>query len=563
MKKAIILISMVVVILSCDNMNDIHQKYLDEGEEVYLGKTDSVIAFDGVGRVKLVWYANGDPKIETTMIYWNLRQDSVEHTFSRVQHGVQKDSVIISDLPEGTYFFELVNKNSHGERSLPVSVQGISYGDTYASDLRVRPVAGITCIGFDPVTQSSTVKIVWDLAPLGCINTKVTYKKRSNGEEVSLDVNETATETTLTDVGNRLEHPDDVLYVSSVYAPEGCIDMIESAKQKEQLVLYTASGTRTDHAVYDVFTFTYANQEKSFRLVNTTQGLTLDCNRVAELNPAAFGGSSFRLTVRDDYSISVKGIYAAFNPITDMEPLSSVYNPDTQSFTLRYQVATSGGGIFTIEETLVPKTTPFEKQVAKPYGDMRARVPGDKNSTLVDNEAGYGFQSIWDNVIYPNVNPGRGDHGWIGYRDNLMAFTIDLKETINLTRMILWPGYSIAQSASEIVYGYFNVYKFEIWGTADWDETKETEAAYWVDAVDPTGTFKADWVHLGVYEIERLDRKGASNQEILNRARDGNHFTLPASAGPIRYFRFICREYHNATPGAYMIGELEFFGHSQ
>ena len=118
------------LLVSCDGMNDIHQKYIDAGEQVYLGKTDSVQAFAGEGSVKLTWYATGDPKVETTVIFWNMRKDSIERPFVRKHDGVQKDSVTIY-LPEGTYIFELVNKNSRGERSLPVTVQGRSLAAMY------------------------------------------------------------------------------------------------------------------------------------------------------------------------------------------------------------------------------------------------------------------------------------------------------------------------------------------------------------------------------------------------------------------------------------------------
>src|SRR5690554_805055 len=85
----------------CSDMNDIHQHYIDREKALYLGMTDSLVALSGEGRVKLKWYVNADPKIEQTVIYWNMRQDSVVKTFVRVEKGIQADSIIIDDLPEG------------------------------------------------------------------------------------------------------------------------------------------------------------------------------------------------------------------------------------------------------------------------------------------------------------------------------------------------------------------------------------------------------------------------------------------------------------------------------
>ncbi len=553
MKKIIILFVWslsAALISSCDKMNDIHQKYVDMGDRVYLGKTDSLIGFSGVGRVKLVWYANADPKLETTVIYWNTRRDSIEKPFKREQNGVQKDSVIIEGLPEGLNFFELVNKNQRGERSLMTSVEVRSYGDTYASGLKARPVTKMLCTGFNPTTQSSTIKIVWGDVPMGSVNTKLAYKKRTTGEVVVLDVSGTETETTLTDVGNRLEHPDDILYVSSVYAPDGLIDPVESLNRNEQLVHYLATGKRIENTVYEgsetTFTFTYTHQEKSLRLVNTTGNRVYDCSRVAELSPTTTG-TSFRMNLSDDHKVGVNGYYVEINEISDAES-TSTYDPTTRNFDMRYTVKTNGGS-YTIEETLVPKTTPFEKEAAKPFGDLRAIIPGDNNTEILP------FSYAFDGIHYPAL-----DHGWLpnGVSES-PSVTFDLMKKMKLTRLVLWPA---ARNVTE-VFDYFNVMKFEIWGIAELDESKLSNAAYWDDAADPAGTFKEDWVYLGFHEVERLDKRNATNQEILNRAIDGNHFIIPESAGPVRYIRFYNRDNQYSNPGYFWIGELSFFGYVQ
>jgi len=151
MKKIFVsILSFIALVVSCDDMNDSYQKYLDAGERIYLGKTDSLTAIPDIGKVKLIWYFNADPKIEYTVIYWNSRQDSIVHPLNRTVSGIQKDSVTIV-LEEGNYFFELVNKNSLGHRSLPVTVQGKSYG---ASFLSVTP--SVTDIVFAADGKSAT-----------------------------------------------------------------------------------------------------------------------------------------------------------------------------------------------------------------------------------------------------------------------------------------------------------------------------------------------------------------------------------------------------------------------
>ena len=547
-----------MTVVSCNDMNNIHQKYIDAGERVYLGMTDSLMAFDGYKRVKLLWYINANPHVETTVIYWNNRRDSLEKSFIRTQDGVQKDSVFIP-LPEGSYNFELVNKNQHGDRSLTVTIQGTSYGDEYTGDLKARPVNNISTVGFDPVTQSSTLKITWGEAPSGSVSSKVTYKKRTTGEEVV--VNAVSAETILTDVGNRLGHSDDMLYISSVYSPAGCMDFMESAKQKYQVVIYMATGTRIENTLYDgvntTFTYQYANQDKTFLLQSEKNGVRVyGCNRVAELSPltpttqfsVAFSGTT----------VNVSGYYASgLNLISDATT-ASTFDEATGSLTLRYSVKTAGGS-YSIVETLVPKTTPVEKEASKPFGDVRASVPYDNNT---QNSAFYAFSKIYDGINSFEVS----ENGWIGANAATSpSFTLDLKEKLTLTRMILCPmvplGYPAYPEHLQ-VYGYYNCMEFEIWGTPELPVDKPD--AYWADKADPTGTFKADWVYLGYHKIERLDKKGASVDEILGRGRYGNHFILD-SAAPVRYIRFF-----NRAPGSvygtinlYAIAELSFYGYGQ
>lgn len=128
-----LLVIMFFMLSSCDKMNDIQQQYADREETVYLGMVDSIVSFAGFGRAKITWYVSADPKIEKTVIYWNMRQDSIVKEIVRDGSGLHKDSVILEDMPEGTSLFEFRNTNNRGESSLysiaGVTVWGPEYGD--------------------------------------------------------------------------------------------------------------------------------------------------------------------------------------------------------------------------------------------------------------------------------------------------------------------------------------------------------------------------------------------------------------------------------------------------
>lgn len=133
-----LIIFIVINLSSCDKMDDIQKVYADKAEKVYLGKVDSISYYPGFGRAKLVWQINADPKIGSTIIYWNNRRDSVVKEFSRSNSGIQKDSLILEDLPEGSSLIEFRNINDRGETSLFSSVTVTAWGSRFAEGLRAR-----------------------------------------------------------------------------------------------------------------------------------------------------------------------------------------------------------------------------------------------------------------------------------------------------------------------------------------------------------------------------------------------------------------------------------------
>lgn len=135
---SVILFTIATFFISCDDMNDIQRQYAEREEIVYLGKVDSIKSIPGFNRAKITWYIGADPKIEKTIIYWNQRQDSLVKNFVRNTSGVQKDSIIIENLPEGSTLFEFRNVNSRGESSLFSSAVITAWGGNFAEKLSGR-----------------------------------------------------------------------------------------------------------------------------------------------------------------------------------------------------------------------------------------------------------------------------------------------------------------------------------------------------------------------------------------------------------------------------------------
>jgi hypothetical protein len=548
MKRIIIFWGIVLTMfISCDDMNSIHQKYIDAGERVYMGLADSLTAFAGNGRVKLVWYVGADPKIEKTVIYWNLRQDSVVKPFGENN---QRDSIIIP-LPEGTYDFEVVNKSEKNEKSLTSSIRAISYGESYQRSIAVRPINSLNIVSLNAATQSTTVQIRWGAVSSGCINTLVSYKKRSTGETVNRYVDAYETVTNLTDVGNRLKDPDDMISVSSFYLPSGSIDIFTTSVRQEQVVVYSSSGTVTYNANHP-----YSGNEVSFddvaKIIRRTDENTFECNRVADADETS--NTLFKLTLSENNTFSISGYFdGMLNALSNPEG-TSTFNPVTRNIDLQYRRLTSETGAYSvITENMVPKTTAFEAEVLKPFGDMRYLIPYDNNTTHYPNTGYCEFDDICDGVV--------GDNGYLSQLGATgTSFTLDLHEVFKLSRMIYWSCVRADVTNPLDIYQNANAIKFEIWGTRTLDLTKPT--SYWVDNENPVGTFKADWEYLGLHTVPQQNI--ATVAEMVEIGMAGFKFNFPESAEPCRYVRIFVRDValwsNSAYKDWYRVGELSFFG---
>lgn len=191
---SLILFATLTVIVSCDDMNEIQREYADKEERVYLGKVDSIKSIPGFGRSKITWYIGTDPKIEQTIIYWNQREDSIVKNFVRHTTGVQKDSIIIENLPEGSTLFEFRNVNSRGETSLFSSAAVTAWGPDFAFGL---PGRRLTSTLFDYENSEFALKFSPTVKGDSVVYTQILYTDNTgSGKEIIID--RITNDTTLT-----------------------------------------------------------------------------------------------------------------------------------------------------------------------------------------------------------------------------------------------------------------------------------------------------------------------------------------------------------------------------
>lgn len=208
------------VFLACDDINSIHQKYYDWGEDIYTGVVDSLKASAGYEKVRFDWEIGSDPRITKTVIFWNQRADSVIINVNRSQSGRIPMTYDLTNLKEGNYIFEFVTRDSEGHFSLPREIVVLVYGESYKQTLRNR---GITSISKQ---VDGSMLINWDAISSRAIQ-YVTVKYTKNGGEQFIQVENDETQTVLQGLNTN-----DKIYVYTTYLPENALETLDSPEKE-------------------------------------------------------------------------------------------------------------------------------------------------------------------------------------------------------------------------------------------------------------------------------------------------------------------------------------------
>lgn len=220
--KYVLYSALAIVATACGDLYEIHEKYLTEGEETYIGLPDTLIANGGFKRIELKWKLNADPRISKSIITWNGCTEPLEVSVDRSKEFM---STIIN-LEEGKYNFQLVNVSETSKKSLPSTVSGEVYGDAYQSRLPQRGINSMSA------SLDGGITIQWAQEE-GCIGTNVTYTNE-DGDTKKILVAEDESKTVLPDA-----LPGTNFTVSSLFKPEeNALDEITSLENTLSFISY-------------------------------------------------------------------------------------------------------------------------------------------------------------------------------------------------------------------------------------------------------------------------------------------------------------------------------------
>lgn len=198
----ICLVSLLGVFGACSDMNDLHEKFMTEGETIYAAKVDSVISCAGNNRILLKSFV-GTQRVEKVRIFWNDYKDSVDLAIGGQTGKFEKQ---LNEIAEKSYIFQFVSIDQAGHKSLPFEVVGNVYGERYQSSLIDRSISSLSPL------QQGQMTINWSGAVDDGIRCDVVYTNTS-GLQVSRKIPITENTTEFTDMTS------DVKY-RTVFLPE-------------------------------------------------------------------------------------------------------------------------------------------------------------------------------------------------------------------------------------------------------------------------------------------------------------------------------------------------------
>ncbi len=159
----------ISMICSCEDFMDVHKEYIKDGEIIYAPKPDSVAFIAGKERILFRgWMYNG-VNVKTINVLWNNGMDSISIP---VSFKTEMDSieVMLTDMPERSYTFNIYSVDNFGHHSLVVTDFGSSYNEIYYSSLIDRRIKEINL-----TDKFGTIE--WFSAPDGLVANEVKYVK--------------------------------------------------------------------------------------------------------------------------------------------------------------------------------------------------------------------------------------------------------------------------------------------------------------------------------------------------------------------------------------------------
>ena len=147
MKKIIAIICFAAAAFSCAKQDSVYKEFIVEGGHVYPAKVKVLNALSGFQRIALEWEKPFDPSLKSAKVYWDNYSQSLDVDYAQFADG--NVSVLINDLEDRAYTFDVVNFDDKGNRSLAQELSVTPFGNNWLLSHTERSVANAVMDGND------------------------------------------------------------------------------------------------------------------------------------------------------------------------------------------------------------------------------------------------------------------------------------------------------------------------------------------------------------------------------------------------------------------------------
>lgn len=325
-KQTLISALLLLTLISCEHMNDFHYEYIKDGETIYLTKMDSVVCYPGMNRVLINGVLDQAFGVEQIKVYYNNGQDSVLMDYDQ-QYALDTVELLLEDLEEKSYVFDIYTINDQGNRSVRVGAFATAYGENYRQNLQTRILDSDS-------TRNSVIYLTWIPGDEMERGFEVKYT-RNNNEEVVISIPQDSAYSILEDYKEGLS-------CRSLYIPEEtALDTFASDWANYELQIFASTGTFF-HPLLGEEPFA---KDKVLRTVSPNTYELEFANKGISL------GYRLKIKVLEDNSLALSSV--GETPAVIPNGVNT-YNPATGTITLNYKYEHLTGERL-ITETLVKK----------------------------------------------------------------------------------------------------------------------------------------------------------------------------------------------------------------
>ncbi len=222
---------------SCGSQDEIYKEWVKKGGYDYPAKAINLSSVSGYQNVIVSWEKPMDPAVMTARLFWDNYAKSIDIDYADYPDG--KVSMLVGDLEDRSYTFDIVNYDDAGNQSLASEITVSPYGDGWMVSRSERTVNLARMEG-------RNAKIVMSKSTDEMIATRFRYKNlQDEWVECETILKPGETEVTFKDAlkGKRFE------YSSSFCPSEGKDTVWRAWTKSEDGISYQLDGSRWNVAV--------------------------------------------------------------------------------------------------------------------------------------------------------------------------------------------------------------------------------------------------------------------------------------------------------------------------